>query len=186
MTMSMQTVLASFLANFPAYMTILALVLAALCRCCPKNCDRKCSDVFLGKLMFFAVGLSGLWGFVMQMFYPEIVAATMGLTTSTFQFDVATANLGMGIAGIFGWRASRSYRIATTIVATCIFWGFAHQHYLQLTSSAANSNVHMLFYNDLILPILLIIFLLCSKCGGCKTCCACCNCDKCKSECKRG
>ncbi|MCX7125340.1 MAG: hypothetical protein NTU49_06255 [Gammaproteobacteria bacterium] len=93
-----RTILAGFLRDFPACMTILALILGIFC--CFFKKERSCSDMFLGKLMFFAVGLSGLWGFAVHVFYPDLAAKFIGWPNSPFQFEVGVANLGMGVAGV--------------------------------------------------------------------------------------
>ncbi|MCX7121008.1 MAG: hypothetical protein NTZ67_04445 [Gammaproteobacteria bacterium] len=168
MDVTMRTSMAYFFQHFPACMTVLALVLGIFCSIFKK--DRSCSDMFLGKLMFFAVGLTGIWGFVVHGIFPDTTAKFIGWAASPFQMEVAAANLGMGIAGIFGARASRSYRVAVTIFTTCFLWGIAYSHCAHMTPAAnlTPSNPGTVFYNAIVLPILLIFFLLCNKCKSCK------------------
>ena len=109
--------------NFPFVMTVLALVLGFIGL--SQKRKRSGSDIFLGLLFFFAVGLSGLWGFIFHVFFPKMAAEFIGWQTSPFQFEVAVANLGMGVVGVFGLRATKSYRIAGTIFTTCFLWGAA-------------------------------------------------------------
>src|SRR3990167_1409974 len=149
-----------FLGDFPAIMTLLAILLGLL-SCCRKSSKSK-SDIFLGYLFFFALGLSGLWGFIYHAFFPAIAAKFIGWKNSPFQFEVAMANLGVGVVGIFGLRAKKSYRIAGTLFTLCLFWGAAYGHIVQMLTAHnfAPENAGLIFYNDLIMPLLLVIFLL--------------------------
>ncbi len=151
------------ISNFPILMTATAILIAIMS--CRKDPERSASDIFLTQLMFFAVGLSGLWGFIMHAFFPELAASAIGWTVSPFQFEVAVANLGMGLSGLFGLHSSRSYRIAVTIFTSCFLWGAALGHIMQMIKlgNFAPGNAGPIFYNDIILPALLIIFLLFRK-----------------------
>lgn len=155
----MNQVITIFISNFPIIMTIFSLLLG-LIGCCGKNSHSK-SDIFLGYLFFFAVGLVGIWGFIFHAFYPDMAAKLIGWTNSPFQFEVAVANLGMGLVGIFGLKAKKSYRIAGTLLTTCFLWGAAYGHIVQMIkmNNFAPGNAGTIFYNDMILPLLLIIFL---------------------------
>ncbi len=154
--------------NFPACMTILALVAGTFCVFFEK--ERTTSEIYLKKLMFFAVGLTGIWGFVVHGFYPVQTAKYMGWPNSPFQFQVAAACLGLGITGIVGWCASQSFRVATTIFTASLLWIDASTHLFQMTmvGGFVPRNVGSFFYNDLALPLLLIFFLYRNKCSGCK------------------
>lgn len=148
-----------FFQNFPIMMTLLAMVLG-LVRAAMKT-DRTAPDIFLGYLFFFAIGLSGLWGFIFHAFFPNLAAGFIGWKNNPFQFEVAMANLGMGVVGIFGLCASKSYRIAGMLFTTCFLWGAAYGHIVQMITAHnfAPGNAGLIFYNDLILPLLLILFL---------------------------
>ena len=156
----MNSVIAIFIGNFPIIMTIFSVLLGVIVGCRKNN--RSKSDIFLGYLFFFAVGLVGIWGFIFHAFYPEMAAKLIGWANSPFQFEVAVANLGMGLVGIFGLHAKKSYRIAGTLLTTCFLWGAAYGHIVQMIklNNFAPGNAGTIFYNDMILPLLLIIFLL--------------------------
>jgi len=146
--------------EFPIIMTILALLLGIIGIYRRKN--RSISDVFLSYLFLLSVGLTGLWGFIFHAFFPQMAAQFIGWANSPFQFEVAMANLGMGIVGVFGFRASKSYRIAGALFTTCFLWGAAYGHIVQMinANNFAPGNAGLIFYNDLLVPLLLIIFLL--------------------------
>lgn len=156
----MQTTIIFLLSNFAFVMTVVALLFGFLSLL--GNSKRSGPDIFLGFLFFFAVGLSGVWGFIFHACFPNMAAKFIGWANSPFQFEVAVANLGMGFVGLFGLRASKSYRIAGTLFVMCFLWGAAFGHIVQMLkiSNFAPGNAGLIFYNDLILPLLLIIFLL--------------------------
>lgn len=158
----MDEVISGFIGQFPFMMTIFSLILGVL-----GSFKKKSSrlDLTLGYLFFFAVGLSGIWGFIFHAFFPEMAARLIGWTTSPFQFEVAVANLGMGLVGLFGLRATGSYRIAGTLFTTCFLWGAAYGHIVQMikADNFAPGNAGLIFYNDIILPLLLIVIMLLQK-----------------------
>ena len=162
----MSHLIAIFLSNFAIIMTLFALLLGCIRAC--SNCNRSASDIFLGYLFFFAVGLVGLWGFIYHAFFPEMTAKFIGWANSPFQFEVAMANLGMGVMGIFGLCATKPYRIAGTLFTACFLWGAAYGHIVQMihAHNFAPGNAGLIFYNDLILPLLLVMFLFqsCNRC----------------------
>ena len=159
----MASIIEFVLGDFPIIMTVLALLIGFL-HTCKKNHVIK-SDIYLGYLFFFALGLTGLWGFIYHAFFPEIAAKFIGWATSPFQFEVAMANLGVAVVGLFGLNAKKSYRIAGTLFTLCLFWGAAYGHIVQMlqTHNYAPGNAGAVFYNDLIMPLLLVIFLLCDR-----------------------
>lgn len=156
----MDAFLKIFLGDFPAIMTLIALVLG-IARGSGKNIADK-ANIYLGYLFFFAMGFTGLWGFVYHAFFPAIAAQYIGWATSPFQFEMAMANLGVGVVGLFGLRAQQSYRIAGTLFVICLFWGAAYGHIVQMITAKnfAPGNAGFIFYNDLVMPLLLVIFLL--------------------------
>lgn len=156
----MKNVIAIFFSQFPIIMTAFALCFGVIDVL--RKTNRSSADIFLGYLFFFAVGLSGLWGFILHAFFPEMAAKFIGWANSPFQFEVAVANLGMGLVGVFGLHASKPYRIAGTIFATCFLWGAAYGHIVQMvkTNNFAPGNAGAIFYNDLFLPLFLILFVL--------------------------
>ena len=159
----MNQVIAIFIGEFPFIMTVFAVLLGLITIMMQHN--RSKPDIFLGYLFFFAVGLSGLWGFVFHAFFPAVAAQFIGWQTSPFQFEVAVANLGVGVVGVFGLKATKSYRIAGTLFVLCLFWGAAYGHIVQMIKAAnfAPGNAGLIFYNDLLMPLLLVIFLLAQR-----------------------
>jgi hypothetical protein len=159
----MSVVIAFVLSQFPILMTALAMLLGFIHWGSQRY--KQAPTIFLGYLLFFAVGLAGLWGFIYHAFFPEMTARFIGWANSPFQFEVAMANLGLGVVGIFGFRASHGYRVGATLFTLCFLWGaaYGHIHQMLLTHNFASGNAGSIFYNDLLLPLLLVLFLINDK-----------------------
>lgn len=107
----------------------------------------------------FAVGLTGIYTFIMHTFAPDFTAGTIGWSNSPFQFEVAMADLAVGIVAILSFKASYGFRLATVIVTTIILWGDAIGHVIQMIVSHNYSlgNAGSWFWMDILLPLILII-----------------------------
>jgi Family of unknown function (DUF6790) len=68
---------------------------------------RFAADRLLRYLMLFPVGLMGLWAAVGHLLFPAESAQAIGWATSPFQSEVGSANLGLGLAGLYA--AFRSF-----------------------------------------------------------------------------
>lgn len=118
-------------------------------------------NICIAYLMFLAVGISGLWQFVLHCFFPVQVAQFTGWNASPFQYQLGIDSLGLGLLGIFSFRATKGFRLATVIIVTCVYWGAAVGMIRQMM---AINNFHLgnmgtLFYTDIIVPLLLIILM---------------------------
>ena len=161
------TLIALILSHTPLVMLLLALVISTLI-CIFGNKYPSQGDhlnTFIAYIMLLAVGFSGIWGFVMHAFYPQLAAHFIGWVPSPFQFEVAVANLGMGVAGILSFKNNCSFRAATTVMVTCFSWGAAAGHLIQLckTQDVAPGNIGAIFYTDILIPLILIILLVLHK-----------------------
>lgn len=110
----------------------------------------------------FALGLTGVYTFIMHAFFSETAAAAIGWATSPFQFEVAVADLALGILGIVSFRASLGFRAATVIAAVCMLWGDAAGHVYQMivNQNFAPGNAGSWFWLDLFIPFLLLVCVL--------------------------
>lgn len=110
-------------------------------------------------VIFFSVGVQGLWAYLGQAFYPKEIALSMGWEPSPFLFEVACANLGCGVAGVLALWFSHEYWLCLIIVESCFLWGSLYGHLkdaLKNKNLSAN-NVGPIFYTDLLVPTLLWI-----------------------------
>jgi len=110
-------------------------------------------------IALFAIGFTGLYAAFFHAFYPEISAANIGWPTSPFQWEVAMADLAIGVLAILSFKASFGFRLATVIGATIFLWGAAGGHIYQMIQyqNFAPGNAGTWFWMDIILPLILII-----------------------------
>ena len=142
------------LANFPLIMYILAVVIALFS-------GVKTSKILFTLVLFLCVGLAGIWGFVMHAFFAEIASANIGWQANPFEFEVAIANLALGIGGIIAAFSSWSYRAAITTVTTVFLWGAAigHVHQMITLHNFNPGNAGTIFLTDILIPVTLLILL---------------------------
>lgn len=110
-------------------------------------------------MAFFPLGVTGLYAFTMHAFFPEMSAAAIGWKTSPFQYEVAIANLAIGVLGVFSFRESYGFRLATVVAATFWLWGDGIGHIYQMAtqSNFSSGNAGSWFWMDVIIPIVLMI-----------------------------
>ncbi|MFN7093816.1 MAG: DUF6790 family protein [Burkholderiales bacterium] len=140
-------VISYLLHNFPLVMLILALLLAILNL---SNFAKKFSQYIFA----LPIGLSGIWGFVMHAFFPQLASAAIGWESSPFEFEVAIANLAIGISGLFASRGSRGYRAATATTVSIFLWGAALGHLYQMLAinNFNPGNAGSIFWTDILIP----------------------------------
>ncbi len=111
--------------------------------------------------IFFAVGVVGIWAFMCHAFIPDRAAASIGWAPSPFEFEVAVANLGMGVAGVLAPWLRRQYSIAVGIMVSCFSWGaaYGHVHQMIVAHDYAINNAGPIFWTDILIPLVLWILL---------------------------
>ena len=143
-----------FLENFPIIMYILAIVISLFS-------GGVSSKRMFALMLFMAVGLSGVWGFIMHVFFPAIASKDIGWQANSFEFEVGLANLGLGISGIIAAFAPWGYRAAVTTVTTIFLWGAAIGHIKQiiLLHNYSPGNAGTILITDILIPLTLLVLL---------------------------
>lgn len=118
-------------------------------------------DELLRFMLFFSVGVQGLWAFIGHCFYSEEASAHIGWKTSPFQYEVGIANLSFGVLGILCYGYPGLW-IATSIGISIFMLGAAWGHFLDMRRNAnfAPGNAGSIFYTDIFIPITLMIALI--------------------------
>ena len=147
------------LSNFSLSMFILAIVLAILNRFI--NRTPSFYEILYRWVAFLALGITGIYSFVMHGFFPAFTAATIGWQTSPFQFEIAVANLGFGIVAILSTRRNYEFRQAAIIANTIWLWGDAvgHAHQMSIAQNYSSGNAGTWFCMDILIPLVTIICL---------------------------
>lgn len=151
----MKTTIAFVLTHFPIVMLGLSVIIAIA-----KNGN------FFNRLthamLFFAVGLSGIWGFIGHAFFSQTVSAFIGWAPSPFEFEIAIANLALGIMGLFSVICSSGYKKATATY--CLIFGFGaafgHIRDIIIMHNLHPGNSGAILYTDIAIPLILWIALL--------------------------
>ena len=140
------------LGNIPAWMLILALICSTFSHL---RLKRSWPEAILHYSLIFPIGISGLWAGLFHAFFPEIAAQAIGWQTSPFQFEVAMANLGVGIAAIIAARRkSLEMSLGVITVVTVFLWGAAFGHIRQIIEihNFAWNNAGPMLWTDILIP----------------------------------
>ncbi|MEI6079038.1 MAG: DUF6790 family protein [bacterium] len=120
----------------------------------------KAFRIFLFWIIFFNVGVAGFMSFYAHMFMAEKVALYIGwVPGSPFQYEVAVANLILGVLGVMCIWFGDEFWLATIIASVIFGWGAGYVHIkdIMLNHNYAPGNTGSPLYCDLIGPLALII-----------------------------
>lgn len=108
-------------------------------------------------MLLLPVGAAGIWGFYYHAFFPEETARHIGWANTPFQFEVAAANLGMGVTGIVGFWKNKDFAFAVILMATCFLWGAAAIHIKEiiLQGDFSPGNAGSILFSDILIPAIL-------------------------------
>lgn len=145
------------LSNFTLTFFVVGLIVAlvAIMRA-PKPLSR---GVVFEKLMvwyvFFTVGITYLYNFVMHSFFGEMAARFIGWADSPFQFEVGTASLGFSVVGFMAAFRSYDLRLAAIVGPSIFTLGAAVGHIRQMVvaHNFASGNAGIIFYTDILIPL---------------------------------
>ena len=108
-------------------------------------------------IAFWVLGINGLWGFVCHFFFGGFSAELIGWPNSPFQYEVAYANLTIGILGFTTvWLRRRDYMVASMVAyGSWIFAdGVGHVVSLLQSGNTAVYNTGTILFTDLLMPLL--------------------------------
>jgi hypothetical protein len=110
-------------------------------------------------VILFSLGFTSIYTFVMHAFFPNMAAVVIGWASSPFQFEVAMADLSLGVLGILSFRASYGFRLATVIASMCFLWGDAIGHVKEMivSNNFNPGNAGSWFWLDMFIPLILLI-----------------------------
>ncbi|HEY5301887.1 MAG TPA: DUF6790 family protein [Acetobacteraceae bacterium] len=151
--MTVATVIGFILANFPAILLVLALVIAALLRGHGAPAHR-----FLSWVLLLPIGVTFLWAAFYHLVLPAQSAAFIGWQPSPFQFEVGIADLAMGVTACIAFASTLSFKAAAVLVSSISLLGDAagHIHQMLVAANFAPGNAGTIFYIDIIAPLLAI------------------------------
>ncbi|KAA0142935.1 hypothetical protein FYZ48_00745 [Gimesia chilikensis] len=111
--------------------------------------------------LFFSIGCSFFYNFIMHSFFGEMAASFIGWSQSPFQFEVGTASLGYAVVGFLAFRGSLGMRAAAVVGPSMFLLGAAGGHVYQMITvhNFAPGNAGLIFYTDILLPIIGFVLL---------------------------
>ncbi|MBN9000199.1 MAG: hypothetical protein J0H54_12670 [Rhizobiales bacterium] len=112
-------------------------------------------EAVLRWFLFFSIGVSSLYNFVMHVFFGEMAARFIGWADSPFQAEVGFASLGFALVGFLAFRRSFDMRLAAIIGPSAFLLGAAGGHVYQMLAAGdfAPGNAGIIFWTDIGLPI---------------------------------
>jgi hypothetical protein len=153
------------LANFDLAMFFLAIVFILFHRIINRRLPE--SEIVYRWMALFALGCTCIYAFAMHAYFPHFAAAEIGWTSTPFEFEVAMADLAIGIIAILSFSSSFGFRAATVIATMIFLWGDAVGHINQMiiNSDFMTGNAGSWFWMDVFLPFILVICILKMKEG---------------------
>lgn len=118
-------------------------------------------EALFSYFLLFSIVLSYLYNFVFHVFFGELAASFIGWEDSPFQLEVGFASLGFAVVGLLAFKGSFDMRLAAVVGPACFLWGAAGGHVYQMITAGnfAPGNAGVIFYSDILVPILGFIFL---------------------------
>ena len=152
--------ISSLIRNLPAFLFVVALILATTGR--PQG---DVTNRLLAWILLLPIGVTGLWAGIAHVAFPQVAAAHIGWEVSPFQFEVGMADLAIGITACLAFWRPWEFRAAAVCAASMFLLGDAVGHIRQMMAvgNFAPGNAGVPFYMDLLAPLLAIALLVASK-----------------------
>lgn len=146
------------LGNFTLTFLVIGFVVSAvaIARMPSPRTATEVYDAFLRWFIFFSIGASNVYNFVMHVFFHEFTARIIGWADSPFQIEVGLASLGFAVVGFIAFRGDWQVRLAS-IVGPSIFLvgaGIGHIYQIVTAHNMAPGNAGVILYTDFIVPAL--------------------------------
>jgi len=118
-------------------------------------------EALFSYFLLFSIAFANLYNFVLHVFFGKMAAAFIGWEDSPFQLEVGFASLGFAALGLLAFKGSFDLRLAAIVGPAFFLCGAAGGHFYQMitTHNFAPGNAGVIFYSDVLVPILGFIFL---------------------------
>lgn len=151
-----RTTVTFILSNFTLTFFVMGLVFSVAAIACAR--EPKGAALIVDKLfawyVFFSIGVSYFYNFVVHVFFGKTAAAFIGWADSPFQLEVGVASLGFAVVGFFAAFGSFDLRLAAVIGFSIFTLGAAAGHVYQMIAAHnfAPGNAGVIFYTDFLVP----------------------------------
>ena len=153
----MDALIRAVLSNFTITFLVLGLLVSgvAIARHPAPRSRALVADALLRWFLFFSIGASMLYNFVMHTFLGEMTARFIGWADSPFQLEVGLASLGFAVVGFYAFRRGFEARVAAILGPACFLLGAGAGHVFQImtTRNMAPGNAGVILYSDFFLPV---------------------------------
>lgn len=116
------------------------------------------AGTYLLYLLFFYVGLMGVLTAYAHVFRPIQTSASIGWSTSPYEYEVGIADLTVGVLGVLCLKYRGDFWLATAIANAVWLLGDAVGHIRQMTlnndHAANNSGIFLIF--EFIVPLVIL------------------------------
>lgn len=115
----------------------------------------------LAWFLFFSIGVSYFYNFIVHTFFGEMTAKFIGWEQSPFQLEVGFASLGFAAVGFMAFWGGLGMRTAAVVGPACFLLGAAGGHIYQMVTAHnfAPGNSGTIFWTDIIIPIVGFVLL---------------------------
>jgi hypothetical protein len=123
---------------------------------------RNIAATYLVYLLFFYVGLMGLLTAYAHVFRPVQTSASIGWSTSPYEYEVGMADLTVGLLGVLCLFFRGEFWLATAIANAVWLLGDAVGHVRQMVlhGDHAANNSGLFLVLEFIMPVLILILVL--------------------------
>src|ERR1700689_641926 len=113
---------------------------------------------YLLYLLFFYVGLMGILTAYAHVFRPVQTSASIGWSTSPYEYEVGMADLTVGVLGLLCLKFRGNFWLATAIANAVWLLGDAVGHVRQMTlnNNHASNNSGIFLVTEIIMPLVIL------------------------------
>ena len=153
-----ETLIRLALSNFTLSFFVIGLITSAIayCRKPAPRTRAQAIEALFSWFLFFSIGVSNFYNFVMHVFFGEMAARFIGWADSPFQAEVGFASLGFSVVGFLAFRGDIGLRKAAVIGPSLFLLGAAGGHIYQMVTAHnfAPGNAGVMFWSDILLPVI--------------------------------
>jgi hypothetical protein len=146
---------------FQVFFTLVAVVAASVhLAFSPQRRSSRTTIVgtYLLYLLFVYVGLMGLLTSYAHVFRPIETSASIGWSTSPYEYEVGIADLTVGVLGILCMKFRGDFWLATAIANAVWLLGDAVGHVRQMTiyNNHASNNSGIFLAAEIVVPLVIL------------------------------
>jgi hypothetical protein len=123
---------------------------------------RAIAGTYLLYLLFFYVGFMGIMTAYAHVFRPVQTSASIGWSTSPYEYEVGMADLTVGVLGILCLWLRGNFWLPTAIANAVWLLGdsVGHVRQIVLTNNHAANNSGVFLFVEFTMPVLILILTL--------------------------